>query len=239
MFGFKKQEKKNTYNEKELKNQRLYTRYKIALKTIYVSIDGLDYPIIDFSYGGLALLGAENVPEETTAKLHFMKYVAIIELKKIYTKEKRSGFMIKHESRESLEQLSPIIEGLNASEKMVFTEDSQRIDKFKGRNWIVLESVDYNELFVELGDDDNIVSFIAIFNFEDEYKRINWSQGAALRVTKSPDRVGAETTPIESNISRQATLAFFIAFIIGLNKKNKTFKKHLVQSLHVIGQYFN
>ena len=59
-----------------------------------------------------------------------MKYQAIVDLKKVYTSKKRTGFMILHDSKESLNQLSPIVEGLNASDKM-FVDESHKPEKFK------------------------------------------------------------------------------------------------------------
>ena len=130
MFGSKKNKKKKT-SEDDVKNQRLYPRYKIGLKNIFVELDNVRYPIIDFSYGGVALLNASEIPEEATAKAHFMKYQAIVDLKKVYTSKKRTGFMILHDSKESLNQLSPIVEGLNASDKMLLVDESHKPEKFK------------------------------------------------------------------------------------------------------------
>ena len=49
--------------------------------------------------------------------------------------------------------MSPIVDGLNASDKLLFVEDSFRADAFKGKGWIVLESVDSNELGGGVGKD--------------------------------------------------------------------------------------
>lgn len=221
------------------KNQRLYTRYKIGLKNIFVEYSGESFPIIDFSYGGLALLAASSLPDECDATLRFMKYKAFISLKKVYTVKKRSGFMIKHESKESLHQLSPIVEGLNSSDKLLFVEDSFRADAFKGKSWIVLESVDSNELYFEIGESGNIKSMMAIFLYDDSYKRIFWEQGASLDVTQSDDRIGASRTKVESALDQQSALAFLIAMIIGASKKHEEYKKSFVQGLHVIDSFFN
>ena len=230
--------KKANKSNAEGKNQRLYPRYKIGLKNIYVEHSGETFPIIDFSYGGLALHEAGSLPEECDVTLTFMKYKAFITLKKVYTSKKRSGFMIKHESKESLNQLSPIVDGLNASDKLLFVEDSFRADAFKGKGWIVLESVDSNELYFEIGDSDNIKSMMAIFLYDDRYKRIHWEQGGSLTVTQSDDRIGAGRTNIESVRDKQAALAFLIAMIIGSSKKHEEFKKQFVQGLHVIDSFF-
>ena len=171
---------------------------KLGSKNIYIEHDGQRYPIIDFSYGGVALLGGGSLPDECECSLIFMKYKAFIHLKKVYSLKKRAGFMIKHESKESLHQLSPIIEGLHASDKLMFVEDSYRADTFKGQSWIVLESVDSNELYFEIGADENIKSMMAIFLYDDRYKRIHWEQGGSLSVSQSEDRIGAGRTKIES-----------------------------------------
>ncbi len=221
-----------------VKAQRLYTRYKIGLKNIYVEYSGKQFPIIDFSYGGLALLDASSLPDECEATLSFMKYKAFISLKKVYSLKKRSGFIIKHDSKESLHQLSPIVEGLNASDKVIFLEDSLRAATFKGKSWVVFESVDSNELYFEIDDNDNIKSMMAIFLYEDRYKRINWEQGGSLVVAQSTDRIGVGRTIIESVSEQQAALAFLMAMIIGASKKHDEFKKLFVQGLHVIDSFF-
>ena len=79
---------------------------------------------------------------------------------------------------------------------------------------------------------------MAIFLYEDRYKRIHWEQGGSLAVTQSDDRIGAARTNIESTRDQQATLAFLIAMIIGASKKHEEFKKPFVQGLHVIDSFF-
>ena len=82
--------KKSRKSNDEGKNQRLYSRYKIGLKNIYIEHDGQQYPIIDFSYGGVALLGGGSLPDECECSLIFMKYKAFIHLKKGIFTEKTS-----------------------------------------------------------------------------------------------------------------------------------------------------
>ena len=96
----------------------------------------------------------------------------------------------------------------------------------------------FHELYFEIGDSDNIKSMMAIFLYDDRYKRIHWEQGGSLTVTQSEDRIGAGRTNIESVRDKQAALAFLIAMIIGSSKKHEEFKKQFVQGLHVIDSFF-
>ena len=99
--------KKANKSNAEGKNQRLYPRYKIGLKNIYVEHSGETFPIIDFSYGGLALHEAGSLPEECDVTLTFMKYKAFITLKKVYTSKKRSGFYDKARVKRIIKSVVP------------------------------------------------------------------------------------------------------------------------------------